>query len=944
MNFKIKLVSLILATLLIYLLSPKAAFADFYTISGHISDSSGAEISGAIVSINDANFDSSITDSSGNYSLYVPDGTYNIQVTPPAGSNFSSAIALDQVISGNTTLNFILAPAGTAVLSGHVYDSQGNGVSGQHVGLFNQSGNQVESAITDSSGKYSLQATAGIYAQLQVIGSLNNNSLNVPENYNLIVHDYSIMQSTILDITVPADEVSIHVQDASNNPVPGVKISTSGSGTYSIGGGITDAYGGNSYDASGPVTDGSGNVTLWLFPATYTLTATPPSGSNYSSFSLSNINVTGSTQETITLPQPVTLNGHVYDSLGNGVSGQHVGLFNQSGSQVESAITDSSGNYSLQTNTGTYAQLQIIGSLNGTSLNVPENYNFVIRDYSITQSTTLDIAIPADQVSVHIQDALGNPVSGVKISTSGSGTYSIGGGITSAYGGNSYDASGPATDSSGNVTLWLLPTTYTLTATPPNGNNYSTFSLPNVTVAGDTQASITLPQPVTLSGHIYNNQGGGVPGQHVGLFNDSGNEIEGTVTDSSGNYSLQANTGMYAQLQIVGSFNSASLNIPENYNLIVRDYSLTQSTVLDITIPADQVSIHVQDSSNNPVPGVKISTSGNGTYSIGGGITDAYGGNSYDASGLMTDAEGNATLWLFPAVYTFTATPPSGSIYSTSTLNNVTVNGNQTELISLQYSHNPPTTTATLSPTPNLDGKYTNPATVTLSATAISGYTIANTYYTIDEGAQQTYSSPFSVSGVGDHTITYWSIDNSGVQEAHNSKTFTIAVAPTPTPIQLTSLSPAKVWVGVKNSDDIGIKFDLKAEVYKDNTLISSGEIDSVSGGSSGFAHAQLGTIPFNTFSPIDLSSGSQLSIKIYARNACSGSGKNSGTARLWYNDSQANSRFNATIAANTSNYFLLNNSKLGISSGTGPKLTSDLSAGTKCSPFKSFGTWTITP
>ena len=135
MNFKIKLVSLILATLLIYLLSPKAAFADFYTISGHISDSSGAEISGAIVSINDANFDSSITDSSGNYSLYVPDGTYNIQVTPPAGSNFSSAIALDQVISGNTTLNFILAPAGTAVLSGHVYDSQGNGVSGRWLTL-----------------------------------------------------------------------------------------------------------------------------------------------------------------------------------------------------------------------------------------------------------------------------------------------------------------------------------------------------------------------------------------------------------------------------------------------------------------------------------------------------------------------------------------------------------------------------------------------------------------------------------------------------------------------------------------------------------------------------------------------------------------------------------------------------------------------------------------
>lgn len=89
----------------------------------------------------------------------------------------------------------------------------------------------------------------------------------------------------------------------------------------------------------------------------------------------------------------------------------------------------------------------------------------------------------------------------------------------------------------------------------------------------------------------------------------------------------------------------------------------------------------------------------------------------------------------------------------------------------------PPVTTATLSPTPFSDSTYSDPTTVTLSATAASGYTLANTYYTIDSGSQQTYSTPFTVTGSGSHTITYWSVDNNGATEATNTQTFTITEA-----------------------------------------------------------------------------------------------------------------------------------------------------------------------
>ena len=90
--------------------------------------------------------------------------------------------------------------------------------------------------------------------------------------------------------------------------------------------------------------------------------------------------------------------------------------------------------------------------------------------------------------------------------------------------------------------------------------------------------------------------------------------------------------------------------------------------------------------------------------------------------------------------------------------------------------HYHPTTTVSLAPSPDAQNEYPDPTTVTLQATPDIGYTIAHTYYTIDEGSEQIYSSPFIVTGTGSHTVTYWSIDNVGVPESPKTKTFTIHV------------------------------------------------------------------------------------------------------------------------------------------------------------------------
>jgi hypothetical protein len=162
---------------------------------------------------------------------------------------------------------------------------------------------------------------------------------------------------------------------------------------------------------------------------------------------------------------------------------------------------------------------------------------------------------------------------------------------------------------------------------------------------------------------------------------------------------------------------------------------------------------------------------------------------------------------------------------------------------------------------------------------------------------------------------------------------------------QLTALGPANVWIGLKNSDDVGTRFDLLAEGFKNGSLIGSGQLNGVPGGSSGFNNAVLRTINMSLTSPVNVSAGDTLSVRLSVRIAVGVAGHRSGTARLWYNDAAANSRVDATNGCAAGSYFLLNGFALGTVPGPGPKKTIDvfvdrLAGG---NPFKPFGTWSKT-
>jgi hypothetical protein len=86
-----------------------------------------------------------------------------------------------------------------------------------------------------------------------------------------------------------------------------------------------------------------------------------------------------------------------------------------------------------------------------------------------------------------------------------------------------------------------------------------------------------------------------------------------------------------------------------------------------------------------------------------------------------------------------------------------------------------PNTTDALSGAQGDNGWYTS-ASVYVALNAGDGTSgVAATYYTIDNGGQQTYAgSPVSVSGEGTHQIAFWSVDAAGNTEAARSDHFII--------------------------------------------------------------------------------------------------------------------------------------------------------------------------
>jgi outer membrane protein assembly factor BamB len=188
-----------------------------------------------------------------------------------------------------------------------------------------------------------------------------------------------------------------------------------------------------------------------------------------------------------------------------------------------------------------------------------------------------------------------------------------------------------------------------------------------------------------------------------------------------------------------------------------------QSRIIKVDVSAPTTQAAVSGNSSNgwyqsPVQVTLTAADGasgvaNTFYKIDGGTTQTYaspfnvsGGGSHVIDYWSVDTAGNAEAQNSLTVQ-IDATAPSTQIFPSGTAGG--------------------------------DGWYRSAVQVSLTGSdSQSG--IGNTFYTVDGGSTQTYSSTFSVSSDGTHQVSFWSVDSLGNSETHQNATVKIdQVAPT---------------------------------------------------------------------------------------------------------------------------------------------------------------------
>ncbi len=248
-----------------------------------------------------------------------------------------------------------------------------------------------------------------------------------------------------------------------------------------------------------------------------------------------------------------------------------------------------------------------------------------------------------------------------------------------------------------------------------------------------------------------------------------------------------------------------------------------------------------------------------------------------------------------------------------------------------------------------------NGASYTLGSVPAAGCSTTDAVSTI-----AVYAALSLTGGTPDGTGTFTATCSGGRDAAGNvappvSATYTVSYAHF-----LTALAPARIWLGQKqgngdhqsrdddNDDDHrGTNFDVRAEVLKNGAVAGSGQVNGVSGGGDDFHDAVLRTIGLILPAPVGFAPGDRLSLRLSVRVAATGRRK--GTARLWFNDGAANTRFGATLGGPPSQYYPVGTSVASFAlskdvAGTGPKTTVDVfvDRGAGGNPFRPFGSWSI--
>jgi hypothetical protein len=199
-----------------------------------------------------------------------------------------------------------------------------------------------------------------------------------------------------------------------------------------------------------------------------------------------------------------------------------------------------------------------------------------------------------------------------------------------------------------------------------------------------------------------------------------------------------------------------------------------------------------------------------------------------------------------------------------------------------------------------------------------------------------TVSPSFTPDVVGTYVLQLMVFD--GIDAGFDNVAVTVGTK------QLATLSPVKVWLGLKNSDDQGTYFDLRVDLLKNGVTIATGETRDIRGITRNPSLAKEVTVAFGSISDNQLNSGDVFSLRIMTKVTATGGHSNAVGLRLYYDALSRPSRFGIEIAPGPmKDYFLHSDSSGDFLNSMSPTATDAKykdSASVNRATYKEIGTW----
>jgi hypothetical protein len=525
-------------SLFVVLISINTALA--WTFSGTV-NRKGAPLPDAKVTIyetTDQNeVGSSTTDSGGNFSIAVDNGTYNVLIASPPESGLANSHQSGVMIdSTDATRNFVLEQPAN-YLSGTVSTGKDVRVSKVKVIVFEKAtGALVGEQITDGNGGYSIPVSKGVYNisimggpevvyDFAVCGGYCFPNVPTPQYFQIddIARDVSVTGNTRQNLLLPLVTVRGKTLDGNGVPVAGVKITQAKQAAHNYLTSGSDYYVSSESDYVTPysqgriISDASGSYELGMLVGVgYSLALIPPARSGFAQTFVTNFDVFSPLEYNFVFQPANYLSGVVSTGSGVGVSNVKVIVFEKTtGTLVGEQITDGNGGYSIPVSKGIYnmnimggpemdKNAAVCGGYCFPNVPTPQYFQFdnIAKDISVTGNTRKNLVLPLVTVRGKTLDGNGVPVAGVKITQEVHDYYNSGDGCFSFSESShiSPQNQGQITsDQTGSFELGMfIGTGYSLTLIPPANSGLTQTVINNFDVLSSLENNFTL-KPATAA-------------------------------------------------------------------------------------------------------------------------------------------------------------------------------------------------------------------------------------------------------------------------------------------------------------------------------------------------------------------------------------------------------------------------------------------------------------